>query len=154
VAAWLPKESLVQVPKVHRLDEKAHVIIMDDAGESSLTLKDFLKSGRLSDSTAVKIGESIGEFLGSLHEWGTAHRADCAIFEQHTEAPALAAGFYYGQLPVFFGGKSGVPFLEDPPLLLADERMAILKEIVTETIEAIISAKDHVRVILINSKSC
>jgi len=144
VAAWLPTDFLVRVPEVHRFDEQAHVIIMDDAGEASVTLKDFLSAGGPSVSMAVRIGESIGEFLGNLHDWGTRHRADCAIFETHTEAAVLAARHYYGRLPELFGGKSGVPSLDDPPLLLADEKLAKLKEVGTETTRAMISAKDHV----------
>ena len=37
----------------------------------------------------------------------------------------LGAAFYYGRLPSFFNGTSGVPLLEDPPLLLDDASLKV-----------------------------
>jgi hypothetical protein len=41
----LPSDSIVTVPEVHLFDEEHHVIIMDDAGEGSVTLKALMKQG-------------------------------------------------------------------------------------------------------------
>ncbi|KAJ2918419.1 hypothetical protein MD484_g2019, partial [Candolleomyces efflorescens] len=144
VAAWLPKESPVQVPHVHRFDKDAHAVIMDDAGEASVTLKEFMKRGGPSIEMAAEIGRVVGEFLGSIHAWGTSHRAECKLFEGHTEGKILGAGYYYGRLAAFFTGMSGEPKLNDPPLLVDDATLDILKRVGEETTQAMISANDHV----------
>ncbi|TEB10368.1 hypothetical protein FA13DRAFT_1806337 [Coprinellus micaceus] len=58
---------------------------------------------------AIQIGKGLGEFLGSVHAWGTEHRAECEIFQGHTEAKAIAGAYYYGQLVPFFSGSSWEP---------------------------------------------
>ncbi|KAF5323592.1 hypothetical protein D9611_005550 [Ephemerocybe angulata] len=143
VASWVPKDSLVQVPRVHKFDYGAHAIIMDDAGEGSVTLKEFMKQGGPTVDMAVQIGKGIGEFLGSVHAWGTANRAELEVFQGHTQGKVLGARYYYGRLANFFSGKSGEPKLEDPPLLVDDATLAVLKEVGEETSQALQSANDH-----------
>lgn len=117
---------------------------MDDAGEHSTTVKEFMKQGGPSMDMAAEIGRGIGEFLGNLHAWGIKHRADCSIFENHTQGKILGASYYYGRLVDFFSGKSGEPKLEDPPLRVDDDALEILKKVAEETTTALHSANDHV----------
>lgn len=126
---------------------------MDDAGEGSVTLKDFMKQGGPSVEMAVQIGKGLGEFLGSVHAWGTEHRAECEIFQGHTEAKAIAGAYYYGQLVPFFSGNSWEPKLQDPPLVADDATLSVLKEVAEETSKALVSANDHVRVACIPEPS-
>ena len=123
-----------------------HAVLMDDAGEHSVTLKEFMKRGGPSIEMAAEIGKAIGEFLGSVHAWGTANRAECKLFEGHTEGKVLGAAYYYGRLASFFTGKSGEPKLDDPPLLVDDATLDILKQVGEETTQAMLSADDHVGV--------
>lgn len=132
------------MPHVHHFDKDAHAVIMDDAGEHSVTLKEFMKRGGPSIEMAAEIGRVVGEFLGSIHAWGTSHLAECKLFEGHTEGKVLGAAYYYGRLAAFFTGKSGEPKLEDPPLLVDDATLDILKRVGEETTQAMISANDHV----------
>lgn len=145
VASWLPENSLFQVPRVHRFDKDAHAIIMDDAGEGSVTLKEFMKQGGPSMEMAAQIGKGAGEFLGMLHAWGTEHRAACNIFEGHKEAKAIAAAYYYGQLVPFLSGKSWEAKLQDPPLIVDGATLAVVEEVAEETSKALVDANDHVR---------
>lgn len=147
MASWLPKDSVVQVPHVHQFDKDAHAVIMDDAGEHSVTLKEFMKQGGPSIEMAAEIGKAVGEFLGSVHTWGTANRTDCKIFEGHTEGKVLGASYYYGRLVDFFTGKSGEPKLDDPPLRVDDATLEILKQVSEETMQAMVSANDHVSIL-------
>jgi 5-methylthioribose kinase len=146
VASWVPSDSLVQVPHIHKFDKDVHAVIMDDAGEGSVTLKDFMKQGGPSVEMATQIGKGLGEFLGRVHAWGTEHRAECEIFQGHTEAKAIAGAYYYGQLVPFFSGSSWEPKLQDPPLVVDGATLAVLKEVAEETSKALVSANDHVRV--------
>lgn len=145
VASWLPKDSLVQVPRVHKFDRDAHAVVMDDAGEISVTLKEFMKQGGPSVEMAEQIGKGLGEFLGTLHAWGTEHRTDCTIFEGHKEAKAIAAGYYYGQVVDFLVGRSWEAKLQDPPLMVDGATLAVVEEVAEETSKALVSANDHVR---------
>ncbi|KAK7051882.1 APH domain-containing protein [Favolaschia claudopus] len=66
----LCRDGLATVPTVYHFDEKAHVIIMEDCGEGSQTLKALMREHPPTPAVAQDIGRALGEFLGRLHSWG------------------------------------------------------------------------------------
>ncbi|KAJ6495519.1 kinase-like domain-containing protein [Mycena vulgaris] len=67
VKAGLDCGPLATVPGMHHFDEDAHVIIMDDCGAGSLTLKELMLTATPSPAVAREIGLALGQFLGRLH---------------------------------------------------------------------------------------
>ncbi|KAF8913222.1 kinase-like domain-containing protein [Gymnopilus junonius] len=114
VGAWLPKDSLVQVPVVHLFDEEEHVIIMDDAGADTVTLKAFMQQGRVSTELGSQIGDAVGTFLGRMHRWGKGNREVCDAVKGNTQAKTMSAWAFYGRLKETLDGTSTLEKLQDP----------------------------------------
>lgn len=137
----LPVESLVTTPKVHLHDEIANVIIMDDCGADAVILKDIVLAGGLSVSTAHAIGSALGEFLARLHAWGKDEEIK-AFFEGNTQARTISAWATYGRLVDSLSGETRPKALQEPPLDVGEERLAVLREIADETADVIRTAKE------------
>ncbi|KAJ7697194.1 kinase-like domain-containing protein [Mycena rosella] len=86
------------VPGMHYFDEEAHVIIMDDCGASSLTLKELLLTATPSPAVAREIGLALGEFLGRLHSWAATDPSLLDFFDQNAQAKQITAWVTYGRL--------------------------------------------------------
>src|SRR4051812_3811009 len=97
VRAWLPVESIVTVPEVYLFDEKANVIIMEDAGEEAISLKEIMKQGKVSLDLAKAIGKEIGVFLGRMHKWGRGNKELCESVKGNTQAKTMSAWVFYGR---------------------------------------------------------
>jgi 5-methylthioribose kinase len=91
--------SLVTIPAIHHFDDIAHVVIMDDCGTGSLTLKQLMLTNPLSLSMANAVGKGLGEFLGRLHTRGLDTQASNHEFFDKNQQSKMMSGFVtYGQL--------------------------------------------------------
>ena len=115
--------TVVSVPKVHHFDEEACIIIMDDAGENTQTLKQLLLDSprTLTEPLATQIGSELGTFIAQLHNWGS---SDIAAETRewaagHSLAKQIAVYATYERiLSTLEGADGSVPDLRDPPLEL------------------------------------
>ncbi|PPQ64298.1 hypothetical protein CVT26_002181 [Gymnopilus dilepis] len=143
VRAWLPKDSIVQVPAVHLFDQEEHVIIMDDAGADSLSLKAFMQQGRATVEIASQIGAAVGKFLGGLHRWGKGNKEACDAVKGNVEAKTMSAFAYYDRLRPTLDGTSTLEKLQDPPLKADDADLEIIDKIAQETKKALLEVDDQ-----------
>ncbi|CAK5282838.1 unnamed protein product [Mycena citricolor] len=88
-----------RVPAVHLFDEDKHVIIMDDAGTESTTLKSlFLSTNPPPAPLARDIGSAIGQFLGRLHSWGSGNDAAMDEFAGNDLGKRITSWITYGMI--------------------------------------------------------
>ena len=120
------------------------MIIMDDVGEDSLALKDFIKEGKVSVDMAKEIGAAIGAFLGGLHKWGRGNEELCASVKGNAQAKTLSAWVFYGRLEETLTGAVDVPKLLDPPLVVDEEDLRAVVALAKETTEALLAAEHSV----------
>lgn len=119
------------MPTVYHYDAKEHVIIMEDCGSTSVSLKEFMQQGRCSVETAHRIGKEVGDFLGKLHTWGRINADVCEFFEGNHPAKIASGWVFYGQvLPTF---EEGLEKLRDPDVKLSGEEANALSQICEET---------------------
>lgn len=137
-------EQLVTVPAVHRFDKEANVIILDDCGEDSLTLKQFMQDGKSNPSLSEEIGRALGEFLGKVHVWGRHNRPVLDVFETNEQAKTMSAWATYGRLISTLTGQDDLPALRDPPIDVSREQLDIIRKISTERARAMTSAHEWV----------
>ncbi|KAF8628251.1 hypothetical protein AX15_004026 [Amanita polypyramis BW_CC] len=138
VKSIMPDDALVTVPEVYLFDEKANVIIMEDRGETSVPLKQFMRAGRLSPSMGVKLGKELGIFIGRLHLWGK-DRAVWEYFDGHKEARQMSAWAYYGRLYETLdpNQNADLAVLRDPPLEVSPEDLQVVKKVADKMSHAI-----------------
>lgn len=145
VRKWLPVGSVVRVPEVHLFDEERHVIIMDDAGEESMTLQTFVQQGRASMDLAKEIGREVGIFLRWLHKWGRENDEASAAVRGNEWGKRMSAELFYGDLKRVLVEKCKY---YDPPVEVGEKQMEKLEDIVQETMRAIISEDRQVRLLI------
>ncbi|TFY58493.1 hypothetical protein EVG20_g8126 [Dentipellis fragilis] len=145
VRKLLPEDSLATTPEVYLYDEDASVIVMEDCGEDSVTLKDLLKSGPpVSLEIAHRIGAALGTFLARLHAWGKSKENVLNMFEGNKQARTLSAWATYGRLVETLSGASNLPVLDDPPLNISADKLTTIAKIAQETTDAMESAHEAV----------
>ncbi|KAF9532105.1 kinase-like domain-containing protein [Crepidotus variabilis] len=142
VRAWLPVDSIVTVPEVHRFDEEAHAIIMDDAGAGSLPLKEFMQKGKVTTTSAAQIGAALGLFLGELHKWGKGNETACEAVRENQQAKNISSYIFYGRMRQTLTGAQ-VPLLSEPPLGIEESDLQVLDEIAKETQQTMLAASDE-----------
>ncbi|KAF8640475.1 hypothetical protein AX17_000138 [Amanita inopinata Kibby_2008] len=143
VKSLIPNDALVTVPDVYFFDEKEHVIVMQDCGDASVSLKQFMLEGRLSASMGERLGKGLGEFLGQLHVWGR-DRAAWQLFDANQQAKEMSAWVYYGRLyeTLDVGQNAGVASLRDPPLEVDLQDMEVIKHVAEKMGSAIRNADE------------
>ncbi|KAJ3869306.1 hypothetical protein EV359DRAFT_70029 [Lentinula novae-zelandiae] len=143
VRECMPKNSLVTVPKVHLFDEKESVIIMDDCGDQSTTLKQFVLDGKCTLDVAETIGSELGIFLRQLHDIlnRERHPAVCDLFEGNAEGKRISAWATYGRLMSTLKGEAELPAF-DPPLTIEDDEMKVISKVEEEMSSMILEARD------------
>ena len=147
VKELLNKEStdtLVTVPEVHHFDEEAAVMIMDDCGEKSITLKALLQSGApgVSHATIRRLGAELGTFLARLHAWGSSNGDVLDFFEGNKQARTLSAWATYGRLVETLDGTAKLPILADPSLVAPADTLATIDNIAQETTQQMITTRE------------
>lgn len=63
----IPDDSLVKVPRLYHYDKEEHVLIVEDCGADTQTLKQLLKDGSLDLQACRTIGRALGTFLATVH---------------------------------------------------------------------------------------
>jgi hypothetical protein len=144
VKSWLPCDSIVTVPKIHKFDEKNYVVIMEDCGEDALTLKDLVRRGRVSVDLAAELGKSIGHFLGSLHVWGRENPDVLTLFQGNEQAVKMSSWVTYGRLVSTLNGEAGLVVLSDPPIIMSESESQIIAKVASDMQIAMNSAREFV----------
>ena len=144
VKAWLPCDSIVTVPKVHKFDEKNSVIIIEDCGEDALTLKELVRQGKVSVDLAAEIGKSVGHFLGSLHVWGRENPDILGLFKGNEQAVKMSSWVTYGRLVSTLNGEAGLVALSDPPITMSESQSQIIAKVVSDMQFAMNTAHEFV----------
>jgi len=159
IKAWLPADSLVTVPTIYSFDTRHNVIIMEDCGTNILTLKEFLRQGRAtstsvsleapdvpSTSLPATIGASLGHFLGAMHAWSRADPGGILqLFAENTQALQLSPWVTYGRVVQTLrpgDGDDVPPALADPPLVVRDADVDVVRKVAGEMSEAMMTARD------------
>ena len=145
VKRLIPDDALVTVPEVYLFDEKAHVIIMEDCGETSVPLKQLMREGRLSPSKGGELGKALGEFIGRLHIWGK-DKTVWEYFDKNEQARRLSAWAYYERVSKTLdpNQNTDVAVLRDPPLEVSSEDLEVIKKVGKEMGHAIRTSHETV----------
>lgn len=143
--AVLPVDALARAPTLYHHDPKEHVLIMDDCGTDTRTLKQLIKDGLLDVPACRLIGRALGTFLATVHRECTKDEELMRELDKNTEMKKLSAFATYGRLVSTLNGErkghTGEP-LFDPPLMetLPEATPQTVEEIAQETSQAIIGA--------------
>ena len=135
----LPADAFVNTPEIHLFDNTANVIIMDDAGEDSLTLKALLQSGkRVSPGSFRKLGMGLGTFLASVHGWGTDDAEAREFFEGNKQGRTLSAWATYERLVLTLSGEdAALTILNEPPLNVDRDTLDRVAKVALNTANAV-----------------
>jgi hypothetical protein len=136
--------SLVTVPTVHLYDATLRVVVMDDCGESSVSLKQYLLETPPSLSLAQKIGDGLGKFLRCLHDWNKSEPSVIEYFDGNKQARNISAMITYGVVIDILTGANLLPLLLDPPLSPSSPDTAAIKALADERTNEILNRKDVV----------
>jgi 5-methylthioribose kinase len=145
VKAWLSPDTVVTIPTVYKFDEDSHVLILEDCGEDTLTLKEFAREGKVTMDLAGEIGTAIGQFIGSMHVWSLKNPGGILdIFRRHKQAMALSAWATYGRLMPTLNGEDVLAALSDPPISVSERDVEVVAKLASEMNVAMTSAHEFV----------
>ncbi|TDL21319.1 hypothetical protein BD410DRAFT_299299 [Rickenella mellea] len=143
VKDFLPVDSIVTVPVVHLYDKETNVIIMDDCGADSLTLKQLMLVNTPNEELARTIGKAVGEFLACIHIKGCADLDFLKFFDRNQEGKKLSAWVTYGRLVETLTNvsrsRNGTALI-DPPLSIPNDDILTIEQLSTTTTEHIVAA--------------
>jgi 5-methylthioribose kinase len=120
---------------VYLYDKVEHIVIMDDCGSNSVTLKEYMQNGRCSVETAHRIGKEVGNFIGHLHTWGKGNPDVYEFFEQNQQGKILSSWIFYGHLLLTF--DEGLEKLQNPDVMPSEAERGALEKIAEETIDTV-----------------
>ncbi|GJE85868.1 kinase-like domain-containing protein [Phanerochaete sordida] len=142
VRALLPEDALVTTPEIFLFDEPASVIIMEDCGADSDSLKNLLLAdGALTPAAAQTIGAALGAFIVRVHAWGR-EQETIDFFKHNTFARSLSAQITYGRVLETVTGQAGLDTLADPPLDVPAPQLAALADVCSTVADAIRTRED------------
>lgn len=143
IYTWISPDALVTTPKVHHIDETAHCVLMDDAGEGSTTLKQFILDGQCDTSMAKDIGHGLGAFLARMHARGAAPEEDGPrrIMDTNEQGKRLSAWVTHGRTVSTLSGADGLDALVNPTLGITEEDLKLLGDYAQKTSAAIMNSK-------------
>jgi len=122
----------VLTPEIHLHDEANHLIVMDDAGSSSIPLKQRILDATLTTEQTARIGKDLAVFLARLHAWGLSDTSAKTWMADNKVACEVAALTTYGRILPALDGTFTLPELKDPPL--RDEISQEILDTVTEVV--------------------
>lgn len=122
-------DDVVTVPNVHLFDEEAHVMIIDDCGLDTRTLKQLLIDEALPQTVTEEIGAAIGRFLGRVHAWNKDTSFDMGIFINNEVGKMISALVTYGRLISTLSGRDNIAALADPILDIPEEKLAVISKL-------------------------
>ncbi|KAG6333445.1 hypothetical protein ID866_5647 [Astraeus odoratus] len=120
------EHNIVTFPRVHLFDEEAHVIIMDDAGKDTITMKELLINESVPVDILEEMGSALGQFLGHLHGWHEHPGIDLSLFTRK----ALSVYSTYGRVVPTLKGEDDIPALSDPLLDVSEEKLETISKVV------------------------
>ena len=132
--------TFIRIPAIHLFDEEKHVIIMDDAGEDSRTLKELLIEEGLPNTISAQIGTGLGEFICSVHTWNQHPDVNLTLFANNMVGKYYSADWTYGQIEPTLSGRDSIPALSDPLLGISEAKMATIAKVVEKRQKAIHAA--------------
>ncbi|KAJ7597312.1 kinase-like domain-containing protein [Mycena floridula] len=138
VRAILAEDSLITVPEVYLFDQEAHAIIMEDAGPSASTLKQYVLDGKCQESTAQRIGTAIGEFTGLLHTWG---KINLASFGENKEARKLSSWIIWGRVVSTLNGTDKLETIKES-LDVSESDLKVIEEVASRLSASILTANE------------
>jgi aminoglycoside phosphotransferase (APT) family kinase protein len=140
----LPTMSLVTTPEVHLFDKEANVIIMDDCGESVVSLKALLlRDEAIPVPMARTIGSALGTFLAEVHAWGKAEEV-IEFFDGNTQARLFSAWATYSRLLSTLSGADKLAVLQDSQLAVSESQLAAISEIAEMNTAALRNARETI----------
>ncbi|KAF9229047.1 hypothetical protein BS17DRAFT_688131 [Gyrodon lividus] len=121
--------ALVTAPAVQIFDEREHVMIIDDSGKDSRTLKQLLIDESLPKTISEQIGSALGQFISSVHTWHQNTDIDLSLFANSEVGKYISALVTYGRLESTLSGQSNLPALTDPLLGVPETKLATISKL-------------------------
>lgn len=122
-------DDVITVPAVHLFDEEAHVMIIDDCGVDTRTLKQLVIDEALPQIVTEEIGAAIGRFLGRIHAWNKETSFDMGIFTNNEVGKMITALVTYGRLTSTLSGEDNLTALVDPVLDIPKGKLDIISKL-------------------------
>ncbi|KLO06780.1 hypothetical protein SCHPADRAFT_945806 [Schizopora paradoxa] len=141
VRKMIPEDALVTVPKVYLYDNQAHIIVMQDCGPTSRTLKQFLidEPAGLHPDEAKRLGAVLAVFVSTVQDEGTKDRELMELVAKNGDMRGIIAQYYYGRLIESLVGTEDKPLPYDQSFELSPEDVTTLKEIVKDATDVVMN---------------
>ncbi|KAI6161425.1 hypothetical protein EDD17DRAFT_1730836 [Pisolithus thermaeus] len=107
-----------------------HVIITDDAGIDTRTLKEVLINESLPTALLEEMGLALGRFLSHLHGSHERRDVDLSLFANNEVGKTISAWATYGRIISTLTGKDEIPTLSNPLLEIPGEKLAAFSKLV------------------------
>jgi aminoglycoside phosphotransferase (APT) family kinase protein len=117
------------VPAVHLFDEEAHVMIIEDCGMDTRTLKQLVIDEALPQTVAEEIGAAIGRFLARIHAWNKEASFDMGIFADNEVGKMITSWVTYDRLISTLGGKDNIAAMADPVLDIPRGKLDVISKL-------------------------
>jgi len=118
---------------------------MEDSGENSVSLKDFIMQGRCSLDVAATIGDALGKFLGQLHVRGSEHISQVLqLFGSNQQAKQISGWATYGRLVSTLKGEDNLDALSGTPLNVPEDKLEIIRDVGQRTQQIMMEAEESV----------
>ena len=121
-------DSAVTAPAVYLLDEESHVLIIEDTGPDTRTLKEILIDETLPRPLLEDIGTALGRFIGNVHGWNERPDVDLSLFANYQVGRSLSVT--YGRVVSTLAGKDDIPYLDSPCLDIPEKKLSNITELV------------------------
>jgi 5-methylthioribose kinase len=122
-------DDVITVPIVRLFDKEAHVMIIDDCGMDTRTLKQLVIDEALPQTVAEEIGAAIGRFLGRIHAWNKDASFDMGIFANNEVGKMTTSLVTYGRLISTLSGKDNIAALVDPVLDIPKDKLDVISKL-------------------------
>ncbi|KAL4069802.1 kinase-like domain-containing protein [Scleroderma yunnanense] len=130
----------VTTPVVRLFDEEAHVMIIDDAGSDTRTLKDILINETLPEPLPEEIGTLLGRFISHVHGWNEHPQVDLSLFANNEVGKMVSAFLTYDRLVSTLTGGDKLPHLIDPCLEIPEEKLKAISKLAEARIKEVYSS--------------
>ena len=133
LANTIPKpgdDNTVTAPTLRFLDQESHVMIIDDAGSATRTLREVLIDEILPRHLLEEIGTKLGRFLAHIHEWNERPDVDLHLFANNEAGKMFLTGLIYSPIISTLTGEDKHPHLLNPALEIPEEKLATVSKLV------------------------
>ena len=133
LANIIPKpddDNTVTVPTLRFLDQESHVMIIDDAGSDTRTLREVLIDETLPRHLLEEIGTKLGRFLAHIHGWNERPDVDLNLFANNEARKMVSTYLVYSQIISTLTGEDRLPHLVNPALEIPKEKLETVSKLV------------------------